>query len=195
MLTYFKPHPSFIYPFFIIVLGLSGCLTPPNNDITNVRFENDFLSRIKQDNAQYFDHSKDGLVPQKSYFIANKLKYLQFRHGPEVGFVEGKVILNLATDSIEKYIVRKVLPDFRSENDKKVNDTIFVFYPKRHAAEIYHDNNLIDTAYRRDIFKEQGKYIYELIKSTQNEFKKRHPLESQPLFTTKYKSSCRKPVF
>jgi len=164
---------SYILTLLVFAFFLSSCLTPPNNDIKDESFENEFLSKIKRDSATYFDYQYDGLTPQKSFFIDNKLKYLTFRHGPEVGFVECRITFDLTSDSIEKYTLREVLPKFQKDNNEKIYDTIFVFYPKRHVSEIYYDNKLISTTYRQDVFTERLKFIYELKSRTQDKFNSR----------------------
>ena len=125
----FRPTIKYlsILTLFTFVFFLSGCMITPNNYLIDERFENEFLSKIKQDSALYFDYQYDVLTPQKSFFIDNKLKYLKFRHGPEVGFVECRLTFDLTNDSIEKYTLREVLPNFERDNNEKVNDTIFFY--------------------------------------------------------------------
>ena len=175
-MTYSKSKIKYRYAliFLVFVFCLTSCLTTPNNDKADKNFENEFIENIKQDNAKTFDFQHDVLTPQKSYFVDNKLKYLTFRNGPEVGFVECRLTFDLSTGSIEKYTMRQVLPNYQKSGDeRKVFDTIFVFYPKRHNSETYYANKLIDTTFRQDMFNEQIPFINEVKSSTQKEFNSR----------------------
>jgi hypothetical protein len=158
----------------LFVFCLSSCLRNSNNDKINSIFEKEFLEKIKLENAKSFDYQHDPLTSQQSYFVNNKLKYLTFRHGPEVGFIKCYVTFDLMTDSIEKYIERDVLPNFEKSGDnRKVFDSIFLFYPKKQLSEIYFNNKKIDTTYRQDIFEQQMPFIDKMKSSTQKAFNSR----------------------
>jgi hypothetical protein len=154
----------------LLLFSVLSCGTNANNDEKSKDLENEFLSKIAQDKANYFDYQHDGLVPQKSYFVNGKLKYLTFRHGPEIGFAEGIIVFDLTTDSIEKYSLREVLPSDKNENDENTYDTIFVFYPKRNITETYFGNKLINSTNRQDKYNSQIDFINELKFWTQKKY-------------------------
>ncbi len=154
-------------------LSMLSCDRNANNDKINKDLENEFLTKIKQDKANYFEYQHDGLVPQKSYFVKKKLKYLTFRHGPEIGFVEGRIVFDLNTDAIEKYTLRQALPNFTNENDNNVYDTIFVFYPKKNLTETYFDDKLINSTNRQTKYNEHLEFINELKCGTQIKYKQK----------------------
>jgi hypothetical protein len=158
-----------IMTIMCLFFSLLSCGSKTNNDDKNIELENEFLSKIKQDKADYFEYQKDGIVPQKSYFVNRKLKYLTFRHEPENGFVEGEIIFDLTTNAIEKYSLRQVLPNFKNENDNTY-DTIFVFYPMRNITETYFDNKLINSTSRQNKYNEQIEFINELKFWTQKKY-------------------------
>ncbi len=143
-----------------------------SNDNIYSSFESEFYESISKSNAKSFNYLYDGLVPQKSFFSNNKLKYLYFRHGPELGYAEGFVYFE--NDSIEKLIFRKVLPDYSSKSKDILNDSLFVLYPKVNKSELYFDDDLIEGKFRTDILLENVDFVYAMKNQTEFEFKKFH---------------------
>ena len=93
---------------FIRLLFLSflfiGCENS-NNDILDSDLEKEFRTAIANTNAEEFKYLDDGLVPQESFFIDSKLKYLKFRFNPEAGFSERRVYFNLKLTTIFNYLI------------------------------------------------------------------------------------------
>ena len=165
---------------FIRLLFLSflfiGCENS-NNDILDSDLEKEFRTAIANTNAEEFKYLEDGLVPQESFFIDSKLKYLKFRFNPEAGFSERRVYFNLKTDSIERIVLRKVQADWNSfeEGDyHKFYDSIFVVYPKMNKTDVYFDNKKVKSFNSKAILLKEEKFIYILKKNTESQYNKKH---------------------
>lgn len=165
--------------FFIRLLFLSvlfiGCENS-NNDILDSDLEKEFRTAIANTNAEEFKYLEDGLVPQESFFIDSKLKYLKFRFNPEAGFSERRVYFDLKTDSIERIVLRKVQADWDSfeEGDyHKFHDSIFVVYPKLNKMDVYFDNEKLKSLNSKGILLEDERYIYRLKKNTESQYNKK----------------------
>ncbi|TDR26018.1 hypothetical protein [Flavobacterium cheniae] len=164
---------------FIRLLFLSflfiGCENS-NNDILDSDLEKEFRTAIANTNAEEFKYLEDGLVPQESFFIDSKLKYLKFRFNPEAGFSERRVYFDLKTDSIERIVLRKVQADWDSfeEGDyHKFHDSIFVVYPKLNKMDVYFDNEKLKSLNSKGILLEDERYIYRLKKNTESQYNKK----------------------
>ncbi|CAM3867569.1 hypothetical protein FLCU109888_05630 [Flavobacterium cucumis] len=164
---------------FIRLLFLSflfiGCENS-NNNILDSDLEKVFRTAIANTNAEEFKYLKNGLVPQESFFIDSKLKYLKFRFNPEAGFSERRVYFDLKTDSIEKLVLRKVQADWDSFEDgkyHKFHDSIFVVYPNMNITEVYFKNEKVKSINSKTILLEEEKYIFNLKNHTQNEYNKK----------------------
>lgn len=147
--------------FFTILISCEN----PSNDKLEINLEKEFSDSISKSKAEYFKYLYDGLVPQESYFVKSKLKYLKFRHNPESGFLEVRVYFDTKTDSIEKWVLRKVTPDGNSFNDgvyDKHFDTVFIALPKQKLIITYFDNKIIDSTFRKSIFETNERFIYEM---------------------------------
>ena len=161
---------------FIRLLFLSflfiGCENS-NNDILDSDLEKEFRTAIANTNAEEFKYLDDGLVPQESFFIDSKLKYLKFRFNPEAGFSERRVYYNLKTDSIERIVLRKVQADwdsFKDGNYHKFYDSIFVVYPKMNKTDVYFDNKKVKSFNSKAILLKEEKFIYILKKNTESQY-------------------------
>jgi hypothetical protein len=164
---------------FIRLLFLSflfiGCENS-NNDILDSNLEKEFRTAIANTNAEEFKYLEDGLVPQESFFIDSKLKYLKFRFNPEAGFSERRVYFDLKTDSIDRIVLRKVQADWDSfeEGDyHKFYDSIFVVYPKLNKIDVYFDNEKLKSLNSKGILLEDERYIYRLKKNTESQYNKK----------------------
>ena len=68
-----------LFFFVFICLCLSNCRLEENvKKFEN--FEKEFYQKIAESNAEKNSYQYDGLVPQNSYFIKSKLKYLKYTH-------------------------------------------------------------------------------------------------------------------
>lgn len=146
------------------------------NDILDSDLEKEFKGAIANANAEEFKYLDDGLVPQENFFIDSKLKFLKIRLNPEVGFSEKRIYFDLKTDSIEKFVLRKVQADWDSFEDgkyHKFNDSIFVVYPKMNKTDVYFDNEKIISLNSKAILLEEEKFIYRLKNYTENEYNKK----------------------
>lgn len=69
------------YFIFLVIISFTSC-SNKNNEKTYLLFENEFNKNIIDNNAKAFEFEYDGLVPQNSYFIDSKLKFLKYSHRP-----------------------------------------------------------------------------------------------------------------
>lgn len=155
---------------FLIVSILSLSCKQATNEQLDVQLTNEFYGAIANDKAKKFEYDYDGLVPQESYFTNGKIKFLKFRNGPEAGFSEGKVYFNLATDSIEKYVLRIVEPEWKTYNDNmfdKYFDTIHIIYPSKRKMYRYVDNKLVDSTYDPYMSNWNVQFIYKMKTNTE----------------------------
>lgn len=148
-----------------------------NNDKVDTLFENEFKASISKNKAIKFKYLFDPLTPQENYFIGNKIKFLKFRFNPELGFSERRVYFNLETDSIEKFILRRVTPEWETikgnnEDEFKFNDSIFVVFPKFNRTDIYFNNNKIKSINSILHFNWEKDDIYRRKHYTEIEYKK-----------------------
>ncbi|WP_269227796.1 hypothetical protein [Flavobacterium eburneipallidum] len=160
-----KVNISKLYFIPIMVFAILISCKNSSNEKIEIDLETEFSDSISKDKAEYFNYLYDGLVPQESYFVKSKLKYLKFRHEPESGFVERKVYFDLKTGSIKKFVLRLVIPDVNSFSNgvyEKHFDTIFVVFPKQKLMITYSDNKIIDSTFRKSIFDENEEFIYKI---------------------------------
>jgi hypothetical protein len=146
------------------------------NDILDSDLEKEFRTAIANTNAEEFKYIDNGLVPQENFFINLKLKYLKFRFNPEAGFSERRVYFDSKTDSIEKFVLRKVQADWDSFEDgdyHKFYDSIFVVYPKMNKTDVYFDNKKIKSLNSKAVLLKEEKYIYRLKKYTESRYNKK----------------------
>ena len=102
---------------------------------------------------------------------------MKFRFNPELGFSERRVYFNLETDSIEKFILRRVTPEWETikgnnEDEFKFNDSIFVVFPKFNRTDIYFNNNKIKSINSILHFNWEKDDIYRRKHYTEIEYKK-----------------------
>jgi hypothetical protein len=169
---------SFIF-LFLFMLTFISCNELSNDDL-NLDIENDFHDSISKNKAKEFIYLNDGLVPQKNFFINSKLKYLKFRYNPELGFSERRVYFNLETDSIDKFILRKVTPDWKTiegsnEDNFKFYDSIFIVYPKLNKTDIYYSNRKVKTVNSILYLSDEQEGIYRIKYYTENKFQQKSP--------------------
>ena len=160
----------------ILTIVLFVSCSNKNNDITYFKFENEFNKNILDTKAKSFNFEYDGLVPQNSYFVNSKLKFLKYRHGPENGSVESLIFFDINSDVIKKIIRRKVYyewDDERNERNGKLSDTIFVIQFDKNKVYTYFDNKLIDSNFRKEVYETDIKFIRKLKTETEKNYNNR----------------------
>lgn len=126
--------------YILIIIFLSSCEVDNNKLFESLN--KDFLEAIYKNKAEKFVYQVDGLVPQESFFINGKLKYLKYHHGPENGSIDYLIYFDLKTDSVSKIIRREV--GFGNQ-DENYNDSIFVFSNNLKNYECFVGNKLTDS--------------------------------------------------
>ncbi|MFC4818572.1 hypothetical protein [Flavobacterium sp. GCM10023249] len=126
--------------YILILIFLSSCEVDNNKLFESLNKE--FLEAIYKNKAKKFVYQVDGLVPQESFFINRKLKYLKYHHGPENGSIDYLIYFDLKTDSVSKIIRREV--GF-GNHDENYNDSIFVFSNNLKNHECFVGNKLTDS--------------------------------------------------
>lgn len=177
----------------INVLCLLCCIScqSNNNSIIDSQLTYEFATAIAAASAVSFTYQYDGLTPQESYFVNDQLVFLKFSHAPEVGFVEGKVVFDRKTGTIDQYTLRVVKPDWKNYSHKSTGtdtDSIYIIYPTLNQTFTYANNNCIDSTYRPDIYYEDTAFIYRMKAATEAAFNKQYNTRSsitiQPSFNT-----------
>ena len=160
---------------FLLLLSLASC-KQRSNDKLDEKLTKEFNNSINEKNAKKFEFNYDGLVPQESYFVDGKIKYLKFKQNPEAGFSEGKIIFNSKTDSIERYILRIVSPEWKTyHNDifDKYSDTIYIIFPTENKTFAYSKNKFVDSMFRPYINQWNVEFISEIKHETEKEYNSR----------------------
>ena len=160
---------------FLLLLSLASC-KQRSNDKLDEKLTKEFNNSINEKNAKKFEFNYDGLVPQESYFVDGKIKYLKFKQNPEAGFSERKVVFNSRTDSIEKYILRIVSPEWKTYHKDKFDkyfDTIYVIYPSENKSVTYSDNKIVDSLFRPYLNQWNVEFIYKIKQETEKEYNSR----------------------
>jgi len=141
-----------------------------------LKFENEFNKNILDNKAKSFNFEYDGLVPQNSYFVNSKLKFLKYRHGPENGSIESLIFFDSNSDVIKKIIRREVYyewDDNRNERTGKSSDTIFVIQFDKNKVYTYFDNKLIDSTFRKEVYETDIKFIKKMKTVTEKNYNNR----------------------
>jgi hypothetical protein len=166
--------------FRISVLMLIGvCFTNCNNKNNEKiidQFEYEFGKAILENKAKTFEYLYDGLVPQDSYFINSKLKYLKFRHEPENGSIESLVYFDNKTDSIKKIIRRQILfewDDAKNQKTENYTDTIFVILFDKKETYTYVNNQIVDSSFIKSVFDRDKNFIKKIKIETEKNYNSR----------------------
>lgn len=149
------------YFIFLVIISFTSC-SNKNNEKTYLLFENEFNKNIIDNNAKAFEFEYDGLVPQNSYFIESKLKFLKYSHRPENGNIESLVYFDINSDSLKKIIRRKInfeWDDNKNERTEKYSDTIHLILFEKNKTYTYFDNKIIDSIFKKDIYETDIKFI------------------------------------
>lgn len=93
-----------IFNTYSLILTTILCIScsNKNNEKTYLKFENQFNKNVLDSKAKSFNFEYDGLVPQNSFFINSKLKFLKYKHVPENGTIESLVYFDFNSDKIKK---------------------------------------------------------------------------------------------
>ncbi|GEM_PF-714725 len=156
-----------------LILILVSCQSSNNNRIHR-ELVKEFRDSVEKSKATYFDFEYDGLVPQESYFVDGKLKYLKFEFNPEAGYAEGYVSFDSRTDSIDRYILRVVTPEWKTYNESIFDtyyDTLFVIYPSKNVVHTYANNSLVDS-FQNNINDYNIEFVYKMKHGTEMAFQK-----------------------
>lgn len=154
--------------FVVLIIVSSASCSKKNNERAYNTFTNEFEKSIIKHNAKFFKFEYDGLVPQSSYFIGSKLKFLKYSHGPENGSIESLVFFENHTDSLIKIVRREILyewDDNENVRNEKYSDTMFVIQFEKNKTYTYVDNKIIDSIFKIDVYKND----IEFIKNMKNE--------------------------
>lgn len=163
---------KYLLPAFIVTLSSVSC-KQTTNDTLDKKLSKEFYNSINEQNAEKFEFNYDGLTPQESYFVDGKIRFLTFRQNPEAGFSEGKIIFNAQTDSIEKYILRIVEPEWKTYEDNifdKFFDTIYIIHPKERKTFAYSNNKIVDSTFNPYINDWNVNFIYKMKQETEKKY-------------------------
>ena len=147
-----------------------------NNEKTYLKFENEFNESILKNKAISLNFIYDGLVPQSSYFVNSKLKFLKYRQGPENGNEESLIFFDINSNLIKKIVRREIYyewDDNKNERTGKFSDTIFVIMFDKSKMVTYVDNTLIDSTFREDIYETDIEFIKKMKTATERQYKNR----------------------
>ena len=163
--------------YFLILTSLFfvSC-SQKNNDKIYLNFEREFTESILERKAKSFKFEYDGLVPQESYFVNSKLKFLKYKHGPENGSVESLIFFDINSDKIEKLVRREIYyewDDNSKERNGKFSDTIFVIQFDKNKVYTYFDNKLIDSTFRKNVYETDVEFIKNMKTETEKNYNNR----------------------
>ena len=168
-----------IFNTYLLILTTLVCVScsNKNNEMTYLKFENEFNKSILENKAKSFNFEYDGLVPQNSYFVNSKLKFLKYKHGPENGSVESLIFFETNSDEIKKIIRREVYyewDDHKNERTGKSSDTIFVIQFDKNKVYKYFDNKLIDSTFRKEVYQTDIEFIKNMKTVTEKNYNNRY---------------------
>jgi hypothetical protein len=167
-----------IFNTYLLILTTAICVScsNKNNKMTYLKFENEFNNNILDSKAKSFNYEYDGLVPQNSYFINSKLKFLQYRHGPENGSIESLIYFDFNSDEIKKIVRRKIYyewDDNRNERNGNFSDTIFVILYDKNKIYTYFGNKLIDSTFKKNVYETDLEFIKNMKTETEKNYNNR----------------------
>ncbi len=135
----------------VLIASLIGC--GGNNNTVFEKYHEEFSDSIAKNNAKKYDYQFDGLVPQSSFFVGTKLKYLKYSHGPENGSIESLVFFDLKTDSIIKIVRRRVYYGWNNETNERTDDftdSLIVISTNPQRTLTFAGNKQIDSTFDLD---------------------------------------------
>ena len=167
-----------IFNTYLLILSTVICVScsNKNNEMTYLKFENEFNKNILDSKAKSFNFEYDGLVPQNSYFINSKLKFLKYKHRPENGSIESLIYFDFNSDKIKKIVRREVYyewDDKRNKRNGKLSDTIFVILFDKNKVYTYFDNKLIGSTFRKEVYETDNMFIKKMKTETEKKYNNR----------------------
>ena len=162
--------------FLILTTALFISCSNNNNEKIYLRFENEFNKDILDNKAKSFNFEYDGLVPQNSYFVNSKLKFLKYKHGPENGSIESLIFFDINSDIIKKIVRREIYyewDDSRNERNGKFSDTLFVILLDKNKIYTYFDNKLIDSTFNKNVYETDIEFIENMKTETEKKYNNR----------------------
>ncbi|MEN2413059.1 hypothetical protein [Flavobacterium mesophilum] len=128
------------------------------------KFEKDLNDSIAKYKAVKFNYYYDGLVPQTSYLVGSKVKFLKYSHGPENSLNSSIVYFN-DDGSIEK-IIRRNLSFITTENSFQIDNaidttTVILVHPKKKTIQ-YAQNKIVDSTFNQLAFEQDNDFIYRM---------------------------------
>jgi hypothetical protein len=161
-----------LYLLAFICLCLSSCRLEENVKKAEY-FEKEFHQKITENKAEKSSYQYDGLVPQNSYFINSKLKYLKYTHKPENGQIESLIYFDEKTDSLDRIIRRKIsyeVEDPKSERKSNYNDIIVEILFKKKKTYKYIDDKIVDSIFDKTEFETDLKFIKNMKLATEKKY-------------------------
>ncbi|WP_312077292.1 hypothetical protein [Chryseobacterium sp.] len=125
---------------YVLIFAFSVYSCGNKNDSLFSDFKSNFNDSIQKYNAEEFDFNYDNLLPQKSYFINGKLKYLVLKSSGELCNSEKMYTFDLKSDSLIQKIERSECYE-TSDRLKKTNDIIFL--RTKESTEQFYDNGMV----------------------------------------------------
>ena len=155
---------------YVLIFAFSMYSCGNKNDILFSDFKSDFKDSIKKYKADEFDFNHDDLLPQQSYFINGKLKYLIIKSNGELCDSEEMYAFDLKSDSLILKIERSQCYE-TSERSKNTSDIIFV-KTKKSTKQFYDNGVFIKTEKSDNDFKENN-FINEIKVNTEKAYTKK----------------------
>lgn len=138
------------------------------NDSLFSDFKSDFKDSIQKYNAEEFDFNYDSLLPQISYFINGKLKYLVLKSSGELCDSEKMYTFVLKSDSLIQKIERSECYG-TADRLKKTNDIIFV--KTKESTERFYDNGVLLKTEKADSDFTHNEIIEKIKNATEKAYK------------------------
>jgi hypothetical protein len=125
-------------------------------------FEKEFNETISKNGAKKFSYEYDGLVPQSSYFINSKLKYIKYVHEPENGKIVSLIYFDEITDSLKRIVRQRIsyeIEDLHSNRKSNYRDTIFEILFDKKKMYKYVDNKKVDSTFEKKEFNADKEFL------------------------------------
>jgi len=155
-----------------VILLFQSCKQNQNNLFED--FENDFTQSIKKSQAVLFEYQYDGLMPQSSYFVDCKLKYLILRESGELS--TSIKLIEFENDSIIKIVEHFTTYEGNDNGrtagrdlNKLRGDTIYSLDYKTQKYEIYTNNKLLKSTNLK-IIRNNTNYTYKIKQYTEDSY-------------------------
>lgn len=158
----------------IIFLLLSIISCSKKSDDVYEKLNSAFTDSIEKSKAKRFDFQYDTSMPQSSYFLNCKLKFLKLEEKGQVMNIRRKVIFD--HDSITTiYMINSI----NSEIVTKKDEVVSVVDYKDKNVKTYINNKLVRNLKITKSSKEEQDFIYEIKDSTELKYNCGKPLKSE----------------